>query len=351
MSKPLIPLIALLGLTAGRASASEPAEVEALIEQANNLRRDGKDGKALPLMQKAYNMAGTARTAAQLGLVEVALGYWLQAEQHLAEALSSPRDPWIHQHRAELQRVLAGVKESIGELSVQGEPAGAEVVVNGQSVGTLPLSKPVRVGDGPVRLEVRAAGYQTSSQTLRMSKGAGQRVDIRLARAAVVVSPQESPPTKVAERSPSLVEQMPEQTSAAGPPATRMAAWATAAAATAALGVGVAGSLTWIKKRDAFDNHTTFVLDNSGMPTNRTRNDCGAQNENRGGDECLRLYDQMNGAKTFAVIGYVSGALLAAGAATLFLLAPSRDGNETIQSSLVCAPTLATVGGNCRLVF
>jgi hypothetical protein len=84
--------------------ASEPAEVEALIEQANKFRRDGKDGKALPLMRKACDLATTARTAAQLGLVEMALGYWLQAEQHLTEALSSPRDRSVRSLHPGLRR-------------------------------------------------------------------------------------------------------------------------------------------------------------------------------------------------------------------------------------------------------
>ena len=194
--RPIVPLVALLCLDAAQAYAADPAEVEALIEQANAFRRDGKDGKALPLMRKAYDLATTARTAAQLGLVEVALGYSLSAEQHLTEALSSPRDPWIHQNRKELERVLAGVRASIGEIGIVGHPEGAEVVVNGQSAGTLPLPKPVRVGDGPVRVEVHAAGYQSSVQTLTMSKGAKQQVDVRLAR-AIGAQPSPSAPMPV----------------------------------------------------------------------------------------------------------------------------------------------------------
>jgi hypothetical protein len=347
---PRIAVVALLVsvLGASFAWASEPAEVEALIEQANKFRRDGKDGKALPLMRKAYDMATTARTAAQLGLVEVALGYWLQAEQHLTEALSSPRDPWIHQNRSELERVLTAVRSSIGEVHVEGEPVGAEVLVNGQSVGVLPLVKPARVGDGPVRLEVRARGYRTSTQTITMSKGGAQRVDVRLARDGAAATPAQANPPRTAGSPPSIVRRAP-QTGGTGGSSARTAAWLTGAAAVVAVGVGVGGSVMWRGRRDEFDSHTAPVLDNAGMATSR-RKDCGVQNDNRGGDECARLYDDMNRAKTVAVIGYVSGGLLAAGAATLFLLQPSVE-HRAARGGIACAPTITAVGGACRLMF
>jgi hypothetical protein len=329
---------------ASMASASDPAEVESLIEQANKLRREGKDGKALPLMRKAYDLATTARTAAQLGLVEVALGYWLQAEQHLTEALSSPRDPWIHQNRVELERVLVGVRSSIGEVRVEGEPAGAEVLLNGQLIGVLPLARPVRVGDGPVRLEVRAEGYRTSTQTITMSKGGAQQVDVRLPRDLSAVAPPEATSSTSSDPPTSVVKRAPQ---AGG---NRTVAWLTAGAATIALGVGAVGSVTWLRRRDEFDNHTVPALDSAGMATNRLRKDCGVQNDNRGGEDCARLYDDMNRAKTVAAIGYLSGGLLAAGAATLFVLQPSAGVGVT-RTSIACAPTISAVGGACRLVF
>ena len=105
-----------------------------------------------------------------------------------------------------------------------------------------------------------------------------------------------------------------------------------------------------MRKREEFDNHTVPVLDNSGMATFRRRKDCGIQNENRGGEDCTRIYDDMNRAKTLMAIGYVAGGLLAAGAMTLFVLEPSKEG-DTSQSALACTPSLTVVGGACRLTF
>ena len=81
------------------AAHGQPAAVEDLIRKGNELRTKGEDQYALPLFQKAYDLERSPRTAAQLGLVEAALGYWLASERHLQEALTSTRNPWLIRSR------------------------------------------------------------------------------------------------------------------------------------------------------------------------------------------------------------------------------------------------------------
>src|SRR5687767_11306624 len=88
-------LAALTAVAMAAATPEEPlpAQVEELIRQGNELRRDGKDHAAVGLFQKAYDLQRSPRTAGQLGLAESALGYWMAAERHLGEALAAPRHP------------------------------------------------------------------------------------------------------------------------------------------------------------------------------------------------------------------------------------------------------------------
>ena len=76
--------LALPSLQSATAAGEDP---EALIKQGVELRRQGKDAKAEGYMRRAYQLAATPRTAAQLGLVEVAVKNYLDAEAHLSEAL------------------------------------------------------------------------------------------------------------------------------------------------------------------------------------------------------------------------------------------------------------------------
>jgi hypothetical protein len=109
------------------------------------LRHQGHDVRALPLFQKAYGMTRTPRTAGQLGLCEMAMGYWLDAENHLGEAVNVPEHPWVARNLTDLNGALAAVRRNISEVTVEGGPVGAEVLVNGQAAGRLPLAAPLRL--------------------------------------------------------------------------------------------------------------------------------------------------------------------------------------------------------------
>ena len=57
----------------------------------------------------------------------MALGYFVDAERYLGEAVASPDHPWVAKNLATLKAQLATAKAQIGELYIIGEPAGAEV--------------------------------------------------------------------------------------------------------------------------------------------------------------------------------------------------------------------------------
>jgi len=83
-------VVACLGVARPSVARADGApQVEELIRQGIELRQAGQDVRAFPLFQKAYESDRTPRTAGQLGLCELALGYWVESEKHLGEALAS----------------------------------------------------------------------------------------------------------------------------------------------------------------------------------------------------------------------------------------------------------------------
>ena len=183
---------------------ADAAEVEALIAKGNELRRAGTPGPALPYFQKAYELARTPRTTGQLGLAELAAGYPVEAEAHLAAALASPNNPSIRKlHRRILADAMAMARSQIGELTIQGNPAGADVIVNGHSVGTLPLPLPIKLS--PARnteVVVRAPGHSDQREIMPIAGGQRHSLTVNLkstekpsaASAPAVVVPPASPP-------------------------------------------------------------------------------------------------------------------------------------------------------------
>jgi tetratricopeptide (TPR) repeat protein len=165
------------------AALSGSMKAEALIREATSLRRAGMDARAYPLLVQAYEAQVSPRTAIQLGLVEMALGYWLDAEKHLTEGLSSPRDPWVWTNRASLEASLARTKAAIGEIVLTGTPAGAVVLVNGKQAGRLPLSAPLRAGEGPANVELQAPGYRPLVRSLNVVGGRREELTVSMERA------------------------------------------------------------------------------------------------------------------------------------------------------------------------
>jgi tetratricopeptide (TPR) repeat protein len=118
----------LLSLAAATAFA-QAEDAEAAIRQGMDLRKQGQDARALPYLEKAYKLSRTSRTAAQLGLVQMGLGYWVDSEHHLDEALADPDNYWVAKNRPVLEGALTRVRSMIGSLVITGQPTGAEASI------------------------------------------------------------------------------------------------------------------------------------------------------------------------------------------------------------------------------
>jgi len=258
----VIATVAIGCLLGGERSARANSEEDALVRRAIELRKHGNDRAALDELQRAYLIAHSPRAAAQLGFVEQALGMWPQAEEHVGEALAAARDPWIRKNRATLQEAQATIRAHVGRVHIEGGELGAQVTVNGQSVGSMPLRDAIPVSAGPVDIEVRAAGHLPALKTVNVAAGEYTRVPFTLqpvgpprpqARPVPAPSPQAamSPPVTplvapVAEPGPSLTET--RHDTGRG---RRIAGIGLVAGGVAAIGGGVVASMVGKNKFDA----------------------------------------------------------------------------------------------------
>jgi hypothetical protein len=324
-----------IGTRAAAASGSE--EAEALIRQGVELRQQGKDERALPLFQKAYEILASPRSAGQLGLAEMAVGYWLDSEQHLSAALESPDHPWVAKNRAALEQSLAQVRSNIGEIAVEGTPAGAAVTANKRPAGTLPLTAPVRVPKGRVDIEVSAPGYVTTTRSLQIGGSERQQLTITLDKAPAEsggATTNEEPTGSATPAASAPQQPAPAATSADdGLTLRRQIGWGLGIAAGAALVGGVIETIFWQKDRGDFNN-ANMACDEGLM--------------NRGAPGCSSLYDSLHRAETFAIVGYAAAVALGAGSAALFL---TGRATETSGSRVACAPDLGSTFVRCRWSF
>lgn len=301
--------------------AAQNPEVEALVQRGIELRRAGKDEEALGAFQEAEKLAPTVvRTRVHLAATHQALGHWLDADEYLRGVLSEPEDPYVERHRATLERALEYVDRHIGELEVSGAPAGATVRLNGRELGTLPLSRAVRVPVGTYELEVSREGYYEARRPVVLtSRG--------VVREAVDLAP--APQAPAASTAPNPARTASTADSGAGSP--RWLSWTLTG-----LAVG-AGATT-----------TVALLLREKHASNWNSNDCLQQGFSRG-DVCR---DELDSGRTAERIAYVSGvatALFAAGA----IVSWSLDGPEeaTASAALETRCGLTFGGATCKGSF
>jgi hypothetical protein len=170
-------------LAQSSATRPENPEVEKLVTQAIALRAQGNDLAALETLKQAAELdPGSVRVQVHLSNVHQALGQWLPADEYLRLALAQANHPYVVRHRQALEDARKVIEDNIGTLEVDGEPAGAEVRLNGRLIGTLPLAAPVPVTVGSYTLEVKRDGHYTASRPLVIAGHDFVRESVRLER-------------------------------------------------------------------------------------------------------------------------------------------------------------------------
>lgn len=309
------------------AADTREAEAELLIKDGNRLRGDGNAAAAWEQFVRAYRLIRTPRTAAQLGLCEYHLKRWVDAELHLDEALRATGHPWMEKNRETLEKALGDVRGNLGRVEVTGRPPGADVVIAGAPVGTLPLASPIRVEVGTTHIRVTADGYQSHQGSVSVKPGDVVKVHVEL---ELIRRPEAPRPTQ------------PSMPATVSPAWKRPAAWATSGLAVLLAGGAVASLLVADSKYDQFDR----VTDAPGTQ-DRT---CTTQAPMAGGGSCPGLLSAGNTAKNLAIGGFVLAGAAAVTAALLFVTSSSESTDDR-SASLSCRPSVGVWGGACVVPF
>lgn len=293
--------LALAVLLSARPALAED-DPERLIADGIELRRARRDAEALELFRRAFELKSTPRALAQIALAEQALGKWLEAERDLLAALSTPDDRWISANAAHLRKALDTIQGKLATLHIESNVEGAEVRLNGEIAGKLPLP-PQRVLAGPVKIELSVEGRPTSTRTLELEPRSTvvQRFDF-------VESPREpearptAPPRANAAPAPAPVSSKGE------PSMQRALGFGLLGVAGVSLGGALVAQLVQQNNVARYNDDAHCVV--PGLSRDQV---CG---EYRG---------RAATAQDFAIAGYVAAGVLAAGGAVLLL----TDGSST----------------------
>lgn len=314
-------LFSLVATSTCPARGAEPdqATSEALLQTGIDLRKGGHDEEALDAFRKAFAMTQEPAARAQMGLAEQALGRFVDAERDLRTALSSmPGDPWIQRNRLSLEGALRVVSGRLADVEVVTNVRGAELWINGERAGPLPLAS-LRTEAGIVVLEVRAPGYERLRRSIELTSGGHFREEMTLVPLAATPAGGSAGPASSAVAIPHAGSGEPGSSG-------RIATWAVVGAGGALLAGGIASQV--IRENDVGvynDSSLCFF----GALTRDQR--------------CGRYRAAANEALTFAIVGYGGAAIAFATAALLLAVERPKAAPPRPSRSVSCTAALLSV--------
>lgn len=161
----------------GLAIAQQTEDPEALIRQGIELRRQGDDVRAEGYFKRAYEIAHTPRSMAQLGLVELAIGDDMAAELYLTNALAGD-DAWIRSYQKTLEDSRLSARGHLMQVVVTDAPPGTSAVVDKEPRVELHLDGVLWLRPGSTVVVFEATGYQPITMTVRGEPGTIQRIAV-----------------------------------------------------------------------------------------------------------------------------------------------------------------------------
>jgi hypothetical protein len=172
-------LAGCVSLASSRASGAD-GDPESLIKQGVELRRQGKDALAEGYLRRAHQLAATPRTAAQLGLVELAVKNFLDAERFLSEALLA-RDAWVNEHRKALEESRAKARQNLLRVELTGAPKGTTASVEGVESTSLSTDGVLWLAPGEaVTIHLEAPGFKAADVKAQGAAGEDRRFALNM---------------------------------------------------------------------------------------------------------------------------------------------------------------------------
>lgn len=182
-------------------SAGENARADEYFRQGKAFVKEDRWEDARRAYLAGYEIKRGYDIAGNLGNVELELGLARDAAEHLAYCIKSFPATGTASQLAYVKGRFEEARQKVNALSIQVNVDGAEVFVDGRSIGRSPFADDVYVEPGARTLEVKLTGFTHAKRSIQAVKGSWQSVALVLradarARAA---SPPHSPPIVVVE--------------------------------------------------------------------------------------------------------------------------------------------------------
>jgi PEGA domain len=312
-----------LPAAAGNDANGDDPQLEAPIQEGIALRRAGNDEAALSLfLDLERSNPDSIRVLLHITAAAQATGRWMMAYSYLRKAATHKNEPYYVRYRSAIKSIEDATTQHVGQFRVLGAPAGAEVRLNGELIGTLPMTdaKPVEVGQ--YTLEVSLSGYYPLRRAVSIGPGSAltqEAVELR------VGTPASDSASTGGKNSGSLSDRQ-VATERAPWWHARWVTW-TLAAATAATAATAVAALVYRNERADHWNSSSCL---DGTKTRQ--------------EVCGGVRDDISLGQNLAVGTGIAAVVFGGAALTQVILSPDRTPVATSRAPRFgCSPGLASV--------
>jgi len=171
--------VGALADTKPETSDATTPEEERLYDQGASAARAGRWGEARDRFREAFSIHSRPRIAALLGRAELEMGEYRSAAEHLARYLREEKGIATEDEKR-AKELFERALSKVATVSLQIEPAGTRVRLDGIEVGAAPLGGPIYVEPGTRGFEAIGASGARSRVSIEAAAGKSYELGLSL---------------------------------------------------------------------------------------------------------------------------------------------------------------------------
>ena len=171
--------------TGGPIGTEASQKADEFFRQGKELYKSGKLKEAHDAYRSAWALKRSYDIASNLGNTEIQLGLKRDAAEHYAFCIRNFPSSGGKTQLDHAKERFEQARKDVGALLLKVGADGAELFVDGKSVGRSPLAEEVFVEPGERSIEAKLAGHEPAKMSVRVSTGSTQTIPITLTVAAL----------------------------------------------------------------------------------------------------------------------------------------------------------------------